>query len=145
MEIPKRQRHALEAVVQIACHAGSEPLSSRSLADAQEVRPRYLEQLLQQLVRAGILKGVRGPKGGYVLAREKRRISLADILYALDDGAPKKNEWSPLGERLVAPIWQEIDDACMHKLSSMHLADLCSAIPASALHPKKEQRSDFVI
>jgi DNA-binding IscR family transcriptional regulator len=55
---------------------------SRALAKNQRLEPRYLCSELQALVREGILKAVRGPHGGYVLAREQRRITAAPTLYA---------------------------------------------------------------
>src|SRR5918999_3064926 len=64
---------ALEAVTDIAYHGGVEPVQSQDIARRLNLPRRYLEQVMQQLVRAGILRGVRGPRGGYRLARERRR------------------------------------------------------------------------
>jgi Rrf2 family protein len=59
---------ALEAVTDIAYHGGPEPVQSQDIARRLMLPRRYLEQVMQQLVRAGILRGVRGPRGGYRLA-----------------------------------------------------------------------------
>ena len=67
----KKLALALEAVVDVAYHGGAEPVQSQDIARRLVLPRRYLEQVLQQLVRAGVLKGVRGPKGGYRLARER--------------------------------------------------------------------------
>src|SRR5450631_330715 len=71
---------ALEAVIDIAYNARPEPVQAKEITARQGVPQRYLEQVMQQLVRAGILKGVRGPRGGYRLARERRRISVGDVV-----------------------------------------------------------------
>ena len=80
--LPRRGLLAVAAVVDIAYHARPTPIAAKTLAARHGLRPRHLETLLQVLVRAGILKGVRGPRGGYELARERRRISIADIVLA---------------------------------------------------------------
>ena len=76
----KKLALALEAVVDIAFHGGSEPVQSQDIARRLGLPRRYLEQVMQQLVRAGVLKGVRGPRGGYRLARERRRISVGEVV-----------------------------------------------------------------
>ncbi len=73
---------AIAAVLDVALHARSRPVSAKSLAARHKLPPRHLEPVLQALVRDGILRGVRGPHGGYELAREHRRISAEDILRA---------------------------------------------------------------
>src|SRR4051812_50078221 len=69
----KKLALALEAVVDVAYHGGAEPVQSQDIARRLGLPRRYLEQVLQQLVRAGVLKGVRGPRGGYRLAPGRRR------------------------------------------------------------------------
>ena len=71
---------ALEAVTDIAYHGGVEPVQSQDIARRLNLPRRYLEQVMQQLVRAGILRGVRGPRGGYRLARERHRVSVGDVV-----------------------------------------------------------------
>jgi len=73
---------AIAAVIDVAIHAHGRPLSARGLAARHKLPSRHLEPVLQALVRDGILKGVRGPHGGYELAREQKRISAEDILRA---------------------------------------------------------------
>src|ERR687893_1009182 len=73
---------ALAAVVDVALHARPMPVAAKMLAARHNLPPRHLETVLQALVRHGILKGVRGPRGGYELARERRRISAGDVVRA---------------------------------------------------------------
>ena len=70
---------AVAAVVDIAIHARGTPVAAKALAERHGLPPRHLEPVLQALVHAGILKGVRGPRGGYELARERRRSAVAEI------------------------------------------------------------------
>jgi Rrf2 family iron-sulfur cluster assembly transcriptional regulator len=88
MMLSKKLFYAVEAVLYIAYNGGKGPISSRDIAARQGLPPRYLEQLMQRLVRGGILRGVRGPHGGYLLARERRRISVGDICEVLSDDRP---------------------------------------------------------
>jgi Rrf2 family protein len=81
MERPsKKLVLTLTAVTDIAYHGGAEPVQSQDIARRLSLPRRYLEQVMQQLVRAGILRGVRGPRGGYRLARERRRVSVGDVV-----------------------------------------------------------------
>ncbi|MBV9555892.1 MAG: Rrf2 family transcriptional regulator [Pseudolabrys sp.] len=73
---------AIAAVIDVAVNAGIRPVSAKALAARHKLPPRHLEPVLQALVRDGILRGVRGPHGGYALGRERKRISAADILRA---------------------------------------------------------------
>ena len=79
----KRLLFAIEAVLDIAYYGGSQPVQSGEISTRQGIPRRYLEQVLQHLVRAEILAGHRGPKGGYLLARERRRITMGEIVRAV--------------------------------------------------------------
>src|SRR5213594_925614 len=80
--LPRKGILAIAAVIDIALNARGRPVAAKSLAHRHRLPPRHLEPVLQALVRHGILKGVRGPRGGYELAREQRRITADDILRA---------------------------------------------------------------
>src|SRR5215210_2085657 len=80
--LPHKGILAIAAVTDIALHARGRPVAAKALATRHRLPPRHLEPVLQALVREGILKGVRGPRGGYELAREQRRITADDILRA---------------------------------------------------------------
>ena len=80
--LPRKGVLAITAVIDIALNARGRPVAAKALATRHSLPPRHLEPVLQALVRHGILKGVRGPRGGYELARERRRITADDILRA---------------------------------------------------------------
>ncbi len=83
---------AIAAVIDVAINAQGRPVSAKALAARHKLPPRHLEPVLQALVRDGILKGIRGPHGGYELARERNKITAEDILRAAssaeDDDEP---------------------------------------------------------
>src|SRR6266700_2248978 len=94
---------AIAAVIDIALNARGQPVDATSLASRQRLPPRHLEPLLHALVRQGILKGVRGPRGGYELAREQRRITADEILRAagtVDNGGKAPSNGSSLLGRI---------------------------------------------
>src|SRR5207248_7186418 len=80
--LPRKGVLAIAAVIDIALNARGRPVAAKSLASRHRLPPRHLEPVLQALVRHGILKGIRGPRGGYEIAREQPRISVDDILRA---------------------------------------------------------------
>src|ERR1041385_4988847 len=75
--LPRKGLLAIVAVVDVALNARERPVSARKLAARHNLPARHLEPVLQALVHEGIFNGVRGPRGGYELAREKKRISVA--------------------------------------------------------------------
>lgn len=79
---PRKALLAIAAVIDVALRPSGRPISAKNLAVRHGLPPRHLETVLQSLVRDGILKGIRGPHGGYELARERRHISANDILRA---------------------------------------------------------------
>ena len=119
------------------------------LAARHDLPPRHLETLLQALVRVGILKGVRGPRGGYELARERRRITAGDIARAAmqetgDDGlgpAPR----STLVEEVIAPEVARASRAFLAVLDDVTIEELCHRAQASGNLPAPEARADFTI
>lgn len=141
---PKKLFFAIEAVLYIAYNAASEPVSSRDIAAKQNMPSRYLEQMMQRLVRGGILRGVRGPRGGYLLAREKRRISIADICTALaeEDDIPQS---TPLGNQIVVPALRQCQEAQMTSLKDVTIADLYDQALARGIRKSAEERADFAI
>src|SRR5262245_39911042 len=78
--LPRKALLAIAAVVDVALHGRERPVSAKALAARHGLPPRHLEPVLQALVRDTILKGIRGPHGGYALARERRRIRVDEIV-----------------------------------------------------------------
>jgi Rrf2 family transcriptional regulator, iron-sulfur cluster assembly transcription factor len=136
---------ALEAVTDIAYHGGAEPVQSQDIARRLDLPRRYLEQVMQQLVRAGILRGVRGPRGGYRLARERRRISVGDVVRVvrgIEDLPPHEDlgSSSELGQKVIGPFWAATEQELMARLDEVTIDELCRRAESQGV-PSEAQRS----
>lgn len=150
LRISKKMMFAIEAVLDIAYNAGTEPVHSGEITRRQGIPKRYLEQVLQQLVRTGILAGVRGPHGGYRLARERRRITVGEIVRvvrAMEAAADPIEDpaGSVLGHKVVRPVWIELQEFCMDRLDGISIEDLCLKARESGVESETEERIDFAI
>lgn len=144
--LAKRGTLALAAVLDIALHARPEPVAAKALAQRLGLPPRHLEPLLQVLVRGGILRGVRGPKGGYELARERRRISVAEILRASLSEPDESPEPMPaLIEHVVAPLAADISTKVLDGFEEVTVDDLCSKALARTTIATTNEAADFTI
>jgi Rrf2 family iron-sulfur cluster assembly transcriptional regulator len=149
LKLSRKTLLALEAVIDIAFNARPEPVQAKEITARQGVPQRYLEQVMQQLVRAGVLKGVRGPRGGYRLARERRRISVGDIVRvaeSLDDGDTENAEpHSALGARIVTPLIHSLQEEVMQRLDAISIEDLCQRARAVGVDCGGRVSADFTI
>jgi Rrf2 family protein len=150
MRLTRKLMFAIDAVLDIAYNASDTPVQSRDIAERQGIPRRYLEQVLQHLVRADILRGVRGPRGGYRLARERRRISLGEIVRIVAEiekaaGPIDETGGSELGRAVLAPIWHETEAEAMHRLDSISVEDLCRRARDAGIAPQHQTQPDFMI
>ena len=150
LKLPKKMLFAIEAVVDIAFHAGSQPVQSQDITRRQGIPRRYLEQALQQLVRAKVLTGVRGPKGGYNLARERRRISIGDIVQVMNninkmDDPIENNMGSSLTQTVIRPLWQNVETEMMIRLNKISIDVLCQQAQKNGVASEGRQSLDFTI
>jgi Rrf2 family transcriptional regulator, iron-sulfur cluster assembly transcription factor len=150
LRLSKKMIYALEAVVDIAYHGGAEPVQSRDISRRQEIPQRYLEQVMQRLVKAGILKGVRGPRGGYRLARERRRILVSDVakvVFELEagDDVVQKGASSALAEKVVRPLWRDLRDTLMGELETVTIEELCSRAKREGIENESLEVADYSI
>lgn len=149
IQLSRRSLLAVTAVVDIALHARPTPVAAKALAARHELPPRHLETVLQALVRVGILKGVRGPRGGYELARERRRITAGEIVRAAmqasaDETLPPLPR-SALVDAVVDPMMQQAMDAWLARLDAVSVADLCREADERAATGKPAIDTDFTI
>ncbi len=147
--LTKKMIYALEAVVDVAYNGRTGPVQSRDITERQEIPKRYLEQVMQQLVRAGILKGVRGPKGGYNLARERRRISVGEIVDVVN-GMDRKRDHnnlssSPMGMKVINPLIESLNKTIIDKLNEVTLQDLCQQAVNEGVETNSAHEFTFTI
>lgn len=151
LRLPRRTLFALEAVVDIAYNARPDPVQAKEITRRQGIPPRYLEQVMQQLVRSGILKGVRGPRGGYTLARERRRISVGDVVRAIEgledeeETDDRTEPGSPIGVMVVRPLIDQLRAELEKRLDQVTLDDLCGSAQNNGVPIATSIRADFTI
>ncbi|MGB1539620.1 MAG: RrF2 family transcriptional regulator [Rickettsiales bacterium] len=140
----KKLYYAVEAVLYIAYNANHHPISSREIARQQGLPPRYLEQIMQRLVHGHILRGTRGPRGGYMLAKDKKHIHLHDIceLVNEDDIVSELPPTTELGNHVVRPLWEEMLNDAQAKLANVTIADLCHIATEKSIGRYASQKVD---
>lgn len=118
---------AIAAVIDVAINGRGHPVSAKALAVRHALPARHLEPVLQALVRVGILKGIRGPRGGYELARERRRITADEILRAagtIENSNDPAAASSSLLNDVVLPAVGQAERAFSATLSRISIDDL---------------------
>jgi Rrf2 family protein len=133
--LPRKGVLAIAAVIDVAMQAQGQPVSAKTLAARHGLPPRHLEPVLQALVRCGVLRGIRGPRGGYELARDRRRVTVNDILRAAGtvDEANESHDGSDLLTRIVLPAMAHAEQEFGVALARISLEDL--AREAQTLKP----------
>lgn len=147
MKIRQRAAHfAVLATLDVALHALGRPVSSRELAARHDLPPRRLEALLQALVRAGILRSLRGPAGGYELARERRRICVGEIVrIALRHDDDETSSGAAGLDALVDPLLERAEEQALAFLDEITLDELCARAATLDIRRTLNAESDFTI
>jgi Rrf2 family transcriptional regulator, iron-sulfur cluster assembly transcription factor len=125
--LPNKAILAIAAVVDIAVHSNERPVSAKALASRHDLPPRHLEPVLQALVREGLLRGIRGPGGGYALARDAADISAEEILRAagtVEDGSGDPQVVSRLVREAVLPALSAAEQSFCGALAQVRVADM---------------------
>jgi Rrf2 family transcriptional regulator, iron-sulfur cluster assembly transcription factor len=147
--LSRRSLLSIAAVVDIAMHSRPQPVSAKILAARHDLPPRHLETVLQALVRHGILKGLRGPRGGYELAKERRRVTAGDVVRAAmsvtgEDGLPPLPH-SRLVDEVVGPEVKMAGEAFLSKLDAITVDDLCKNADKRSVFEEAVAGADFTI
>lgn len=130
MELSNKSEYALLALLELAtCYPKNESLQIRQIAELQNIPNRYLEQLLGILRRGGLIKSIRGARGGYVLTRNPETITLLDVVSCIEglDSVENVFDTSPktLENDVIQAVWQEACQAAKSVLQKSTLQDLC--------------------
>ncbi len=132
LKLSTKGRYAVMAMVDLAMHSDNKPISLADIADRQEISLSYLEQLFAKLRRGGLVRSVRGPGGGYLLAREDTETRISDIILAVDEPirATRCTPGQPFGCRInksrcmTHDLWEELGNQIYLYLSSVTVADV---------------------
>lgn len=143
MRLSTKGRYAVTAMMDLHLHEGVGPVTLAELSERQHLSLSYLEQLFASIRRHGLVSGVRGPGGGYRLARGADRISVADIILAVDQPVDAKRvqegQSDETGEHCVThDLWEELSSQIQGFLGEITLANL-AAEPALSLHRHEPQ------
>ncbi|BAZ32653.1 BadM/Rrf2 family transcriptional regulator [Cylindrospermum sp. NIES-4074] len=128
LDLSAKVEYALLALLELASHHGKKvPLTMSEMTAKQPIPERYLEQILTNLRRAGVVQSQRGSKGGFVLVREPWQITLLEIVTLVEGERQEKDpsEASTLERSLVHEIWEQANAASIEVLRSYTLQDLC--------------------
>ena len=134
MRLSTKSRYGVRALFDIAYHSQGLPTPIKEISRRQEVTPRYLEQIFQRLKKAGIVKSVRGPKGGYYLSRKPEEVVVSDIIRAMGESIEPIFCARPLKGRKrcrreskcpARVVWIEAGRRLVEYLDSVSLAGMC--------------------
>lgn len=133
MRLSSKSDYGLRALIDLAIHAGGAPVQSHDIAARQGIPESYLNQLLIQLRRAGLVRSTRGPQGGHTLARLPAALTLADVIAALDGPTVADPASGPDGrgpgsdtttDAVIHIAWERVDAAIAAALTRITLDDL---------------------
>ena len=135
MRLSTKSRYGVRALFDMAYHSEGVPAQIKAISQRQEITPRYLEQIFQKLKRAGIVKSIRGPKGGYYLARKPEKIAVGDIIRAMEESiepvfcardAKGRGRKCWRESKCVAQVvWTQAGERLRDYLDSVSLAQMC--------------------
>lgn len=132
MKLTAKGRYAVIALADLADLKSDRPVTLSEIATRQEISLSYLEQLFAKLRRSGVVKGVRGPGGGYSLAKPAHQTSIAEIVMAVDENIETtacrtvdgKKCGTKTGKCLAHDLWHELGQHIYMFLSSITLEDV---------------------
>lgn len=130
LRLSTKGQYGVRAMYEIARAVGKQPVTIKKISEEQHVSVAYLEQILNRLRKAGIIKSVRGPGGGYVLANEPGKISIGSILKELEGPVAITSCLDPAEGCVRADscvshlLWKALGDNIERFLDSMTLQDL---------------------
>jgi Rrf2 family transcriptional regulator, iron-sulfur cluster assembly transcription factor len=145
-KIKKKIIYAIEAVVDIALNSGPDPVRNEAIAKRQGIPKRYLEQTLQILVKNKILVGSRGPKGGYSLARERRKIKISEIVKSVSrEDRSIEDLNSSLSQNIIMPMIKNVTHKCLNDLGGISVEEICKIVKDKKTEKINPEKVDFVI
>ena len=144
MKLSTRTRYAVRAMIELARHDLNRPLQLKIIAERQEISVKYLEQLMAVLKSAGLIKSIRGSKGGYVLAKTPNQIALSDILHCVEgpiatvECVDDCSRCKRAADCTAREIWTRVEQAIEQVLQSFTLQDVADMA-------SKKKQSDYQI
>lgn len=147
MKLTTKGRYAVTAMLDLALHEGSGPITLSDVASRQHISLSYLEQLFARLRKRSLVSSVRGPGGGYTLGRDARDISIAEVILAVDEnvdttrcgGSHNCQKDKPC---LTHDLWQDLSASIHEYLSGISLHDLVMNKSVQKVSERQDQTTD---
>lgn len=155
MRLSTKSRYGLRAIFDMAYHAGTLPAQIKDISRRQNISPRYLEQIFQDLKKAGLLKSRRGPQGGYCLARRPDEITVKDVVLATEGEvalvdcvkrAKRVKKGCEFDNQCVTQqVWAEATRKLNEYLAAVTIKDLCDRGMELGLQKELDHRFMYFI
>lgn len=155
MKLSTKSRYGVRALFDMAYHAGTLPSQIKDISRRQAISPRYLEQIFQDLKKAGLLKSKRGPQGGYQLARKPHEITVRDIVLAAEgevslvdcvsEGRRNRKTCDQNQNCVTQKVWHEATRHLHEYLGSVNLKDLCDDAKKMGVEKELDHRFMYFI
>jgi Rrf2 family protein len=155
MRLSTKSRYGLRALFDMAYHAGTLPAQIKDISRRQNISPRYLEQIFQDLKKAGLLRSRRGPQGGYFLARKPHEITVMDIINATEGemalvdcvktGKKSKKGCEFDNQCITQQVWAEASRKLNEYLGTVTIKDLCDKGREMGLEKELDHRFMYFI
>ena len=142
MRLTTKGRFAVTAMLDLALHANNGPVTLANISERQKISLSYLEQLFGKLRRKELVQSVRGPGGGYNLAKPAAQLNVADIIVAVEeqiDSRQCEGREPCMGEKrcMTHDLWESLNETVLNYLSGVTLADL--------VHKQNQQNTQTII
>ena len=130
MKLTMKGDYGLRAILDLAAYYGQGPIESADIASGQYIPEQYLDQILMALRKEGLIKSVRGPKGGHMLAKPPAQITMAQVMQALEGYVPPMECLPNPSFCKLSPgcalrdVWREIDELTQRILDSTTVEEL---------------------
>lgn len=149
MKLSSKGRYGVRALFDIAFHNDGKPTQIREIAEREAIPARFLEQIFQDLKRAGLIGSKRGPRGGYHLARPASEISVGDVIRALEGPVAVLDDEEGRGTRAgpdaTASIFRDLTVAVQRCFDQVTIADVCERGTELGVKNSARARSSYVI
>ncbi len=137
MKVSTRTRYGIRAAIELACNYHGGPLQLRLIAERQGISIKYLEQLMAVLRASGLVRSIRGAKGGYLLAKPPSQIKLSDVFHCLEgpvattECVEDRQRCIRAADCLARKLWTDVERAINEVLDAITLQDLVDRLHES--------------
>lgn len=133
MKLSNKGRYGVRAIFDIAFHNEGRATQIKEIAERQAIPPRFLEQIFQDLRRAGLVAAKRGPRGGYHLARPASEIKVGDVLRALEGSVVQQDEEGDEVRDPTTAVFRDLCQSVERCFDEVTIADVCARGSAMGL------------